>query len=168
MKDTIIISNEDWVKAMKVAQEDKEERVLDNLKFDKDGNKDGGDFSSGESRQPENLRNKTIKDLRKEAKELGISAGGRKLVIYNRIQEHAKEQSIAKTELHTKQKQEIKDSTITSLDKKISITTRQLNTLQGKVDEIYKEYSKASERRDIKQHELDKLKITAQNLKDIL
>ena len=168
MKDTITISNEDWVKAMKATQKDKQKHVLKELKFDETSNKDGGIFSSSNNRQPKGLREKTIKDLREEAKKLGLSAGGSKIVIFNRIEEHKRKESISAMELKTQQQQEIKDSTIMSLDKKIGTIERQLNTLQKNVDKIYKEYAEASELRDIKQHELDKLKITDKNLKDIL
>ena len=88
MKDTITISNEDWVKAMKATQKDKQKHVLKELKFDETSNKDGGIFSSSNNRQPKGLREKTIKDLREEAKKLGLSAGGSKIVIFNRIEEH--------------------------------------------------------------------------------
>ena len=167
MKKTLKISESELKKSMKIAQREKTERVLDNLKA-KGDDKDGGTFTDKASRQPKALREKTIKNLRDEAKKLGLSTGGTKIAIFNRLKKHQATKVEDSIVIQRVAKKEVKNSAIETLDKKINKVTIQLNGIQERVNEIHKTYTEISEARDIKLHELEKLKITSQNLKDIL
>ena len=156
-----------WVKSMKTAQKDKQERVLDNLKV-KGRDRDGGTFTDAEARQPKALRTKTLKNLRDEAKELGLSTGGTKISIYNRINEHNAGKARDSIVMKKETQKEMKNSAVETINNKINIVTSELDSLQRRVNEIHNSYTAASERRDDKLHELERLKITSQNLKDIL